>query len=416
MCPLSGDPFVFISMPYGDDFKGVAHRISHAVQNQGWRPYLVRDEAMAVPIVDTIGRMIRDCRLFIADVTGGNPNVLHELGQAQALDKPVIMISQTPPDGSPFMIRGQVIHNYHLSSLDELTLSLAKIIPKETTPTDTLRSMLVPASLVKPSQESKFVIAASPLSFRRSRGNGGGYPKLRRTYSDYVGVRAILQAFGSLYDFDTLPDLIDPEDFKDSALKQPMTLYCIASPKANRWTGTFLQAYHFLFTPRLSFRPDPDARNDNLRNVRVSIHRNNGLYQPDRWPVPSDQDRYYHDYGVIVRGPNPWFKDQMVVILAGRSSLGTEAACRAFTDKQMIDEIRQRLTGFKMSIEDHRDAFWALVKMDREEDDGQEEAIPSSLELCEVGQFSRISKRDWDALSAAAIGNPIPFEIPDYWS
>lgn len=98
-------------------------------------------------------------------------------------------------------------------------------------------------------------------------------------------------------------------------------------------------------------------------------------------------DRYQRDFGIIIRGQNPYNEKEMLVIMAGRSSLGTEAACRAFTDPKIIDEIRKRLSGLNVSLEDHKQAFWSLVSMNRMIGDEKEESILSSLQVAQVDIF-----------------------------
>jgi hypothetical protein len=245
--------------------------------------------------------------------------------------------------------------------------------------------MLVPASLGHPTKDSRFVIVASPLSYRRAMGRSGGYKKIRRTYSDYVGIRGVLQGFGSLYNFETLPDLVDPDDYDDVALVESMNLYCIASPKANRWTAKLMEQYHQNYVPRLEFRADPTSQN--LKNVNVSIYSDNALLTPPGWSANTENDRFGRDFGIIVRGPNPSHENSMVAIIAGRASLGTEAACRAFTDVNVITEIRNRLLSLKIDLENHKEAFWAVVSIEKVLGDGKEEAIPETLRVHQVDKF-----------------------------
>jgi hypothetical protein len=77
----------------------------------------------------------------------------------------------------------------------------------------------------------------------------------------------------------------------------------------------------------------------------------------------------------------------MLVILAGRSSLGTEAACRAFTDVAIITELRSRLAGMRIDMENHEQAFWLLVSIQKAMGDGKEEAIPETLRVHQVDKF-----------------------------
>ena len=250
--------------------------------------------------------------------------------------------------------------------------------------------MLVPASLGLPTNESRFAIVASPLSYRRAMRRHGGYKEFRRTSSDYVGVRGILQAFGLLYGFDALPDIIDPEDFDDVVIEEPMNVYSIASPKANVWTGKLLKELHKRWVPRLEFRADFASKD--LWNVAVSLCSDGNPLQPQGWDVNAQGDRYARDFGLIVRAPNPYHDGCMVTIMAGRSSLGTEAACRAFIDPAKASEIREWLGG-RVDLEDHKQPFWALVSLQRAIGDGREEARPETLSVDHVAASAPLRRR-----------------------
>jgi len=379
---------VFISCPFSGEFDDVSQAIKDVAESQRLEAYRVDQDNLAVPIAGAIEKKIRESRMVVADLTGGNPNVLHEVGQAQSLGKPLILISQDSPVSAPFNVRGLRVHEYTEGDIAGLRQILQKALSEATSPNETLRAMLVPSSLGHPSRESRFVVATSPLSYRRAMGRSGGYKKMRRTYSDYVGVRGILQAFGLLYGFETLPDLIDPEDYDDCAMAEPMTVYSIASPKANRWTGKLLSQFSERWVPRLDFRPDPASKN--LKNVKVSLYSDGVLLHPPGYKINAKGDRYGQDFGVIVRGPNPSHPDHMSVIIAGRSSLGTEAACLAFTDTDAISKIHDRLMGLEIDIEDHKEAFYAVVSLRRAIGDEREEAIANTMLVHQVGAFQSV--------------------------
>lgn len=269
-----------------------------------------------------------------------------------------------------------------LESLDELRTEDLK--PEETGESHTdpptgktglLASMIVPQSLFEASptlKHEKFVITGSPLSFRRAFKKGYGYDRFLKTYADYVGIRGILQAFGLLFGFDALPEILDPEDFTEEVLfSTEMNIYCIASPKANRWTGILMREFQKKWSPKLDFRSDPDLEENDLRDIRISLFQDGKPKHPDGWDLHHERDRYVQDYGIIIRGPHPIFPDKMIVILAGRSSLGTEAACRAFTDPTVIEQIHNWLQLKKIDLNDHRQAFRVLVSMKRHADEGR---------------------------------------------
>jgi len=189
-------------------------------------------------------------------------------------------VSQDEPTDAPFNVRGLRIIRYSENDLADLHRLGAAALAEATSPNEILRAMLVPSSLGRPTRESWYVIAATPISWRRARGRGG-YAKLRRTASDYLGVRGILQAFGLLYGFETLPDNINPEDFDDPVIQEPMNLYCLANPKANRWTREILMKYQQHWAPRIEFRAD--EKSPNLQNVVVSIFCDNKEVGPPGW-------------------------------------------------------------------------------------------------------------------------------------
>jgi len=378
---------IFVSLPFRPGFEVVFQTINNVANRQRLRAYRVDQDHMAEPIAQAIEKKIRESRIIIADLTDNNPNVLNEIGQAQTLGKPLILISQESPVNAPFNVRGLRIHKYDQQDLTGLSNFLEQALSSATSPNERLRTMLVPSSLGHPTKESRFVIVASPLSYRRARGQSGGYREFRPTSSDYVGVRGILQAFGLLYGFETLPDIVDPEDCEDDVIREPMSLYSIASPKVNRWTDKLLEQYHNdkRFVPKLGFKADSEASKD-LRNVKISLYSDNAILCPPGWRLNEDRDRYLKDFGLIVRGPNPYHQNQMMAIMAGRSSLGTEAACRAFTDSEKIDEIRKRLSGMDIDLENHEQAFYAIVSMSRTTDQKQLPDI-NTLRVHQVERF-----------------------------
>lgn len=377
---------IFVSFPFDGQFDVVFEAVREVAARRDLNAVRIdKSSLLAQPVSDTILRRIREARLVIADITGGNPNVLNEVGLAQAFGKPLVLMTQDEPINAPFNIRHFQILHYTPDNLPRLQQMVQKALSEATSPSEVLRAMLVPSTLGRPTTESWFVIAASPLSFRRAMGRKGGYKKLRRTSSDYAGVRGILQSFGLLFGFDALPDNLDPGDCDDCVLQESMNVYCIASPKANRWTSTLLDEYAKRWAPRLEFRAD--STSPDLRNVRVSIFCDGQMVCPLGWSINDEGDRYARDFGVIVRGPNPYHEDRMAAVIAGRSSLGTEAACTAFTTPAAIETIRQRLAGLDIDLENHKQPFWVIVSLQRALGDKKEEAIRESLRIERVERF-----------------------------
>ena len=379
---------VFVSIPYNgrfDDVYDLVYRLASQRQLQAVR--VDRLEKTMEPVATLIQRCIREARLVVADITGNNPNVLHEVGLAQALGKPLVLLTQDPPESAAFNVRGFALIKYDPHQWEQLEQKLSSALAEATSPNELLRAMLAPSTLGWPQVDTRFVVIASPLSYRRAQGRSGGYTKLRRTSSDYVGVRGILQGFGLLFDFDVLPDMLDPEDCHDSVLEEEMNLYCIASPKANRWTEIILEKYSRHWAPTLAFRPDPKSKD--VRNVSLSILSDGQVLGPPGWSFNDEGDRYQKDFGLIVRGPNPYHPDLMVAILAGRSSLGTEAACLAFTDPEKVKMIQDRIAPVGGTVENHKVPFWVLVSMQRAIGDHKEESIVETLTIERADVFAR---------------------------
>lgn len=376
---------IFLSMPFSEAFNPVADTIRHAAADEMHHVYRTDDQLLSQSIPSVIFHSIRESSIVIADLTDNNPNVLNEVGIAQAMGKPLILISQRSAEEAPFNIRSLRILTYVQTDLKQLSNKLRQALSEAASPSESLRMLLMPGSLGDPTQNIRFVIGASPLSYRRAMGRKGGYKKLRKTSSDHVGIRGIYQAFGLLYGFDALPDTVDPEDCDDDVLKEDMNLFCIASPKANRWTQLIMAEYSKRWVPKLEFRADETSKD--LRNVKISIFSDGSLIAPPGWPTNIDGDRYFRDFGLVVRGPNPFHDNRMVLIMAGRSSLGTEAACTAVTTDSCINEFRKRLKGIGFDLDEHRQPFWALVSMKRSQGDEKEEGLAQSLMVHQVDAF-----------------------------
>lgn len=89
----------FVLMPFEEPFNSYYEDIlKPAIREAGLEPKRA-DEIYGVrPIIDDIFSGIRGAAVLVADVTGKNPNVNYELGIAHALEKPVVIISQSVAD------------------------------------------------------------------------------------------------------------------------------------------------------------------------------------------------------------------------------------------------------------------------------------------------------------------------------
>jgi SIR2-like domain len=124
----------FVLMPFGAKFDAVYRTlIAPSVEDAGLS--VMRADEMTTPgfILEQIRSAIQQARLIVADVTGANPNVLYELGFAQASGKPVVMIAESA-DSAPFDIASQRIFVYGTSpseSRNELESAIRTVLSEE---------------------------------------------------------------------------------------------------------------------------------------------------------------------------------------------------------------------------------------------------------------------------------------------
>lgn len=93
------DPnLVFVLTPFHPEYKETYFAIKQTVEELGFRCSRGDDVFLSSNILQHIIQEIWSSRLIIADITSRNPNVYYELGIAQALGKPVLLIAQTADD------------------------------------------------------------------------------------------------------------------------------------------------------------------------------------------------------------------------------------------------------------------------------------------------------------------------------
>lgn len=324
---------------------------------------IVKDESFAGPIVEKIHELINEASICIADLTETNPNVMYEVGIALTLKKPVIFITQGDLRSIPFDIRHHRIVKYELGTdglnrlYHDLLATLRATIESGDSPTELIRQMLVPSSLGD--KDGLYVVAASPLSYREAfRSRGGWKERPLGTYSDHVGIRGLMQSFGSIFGLHRLPELLDPDDFHDDALAVPSHLYSIASPKANRLTGTIMKLFFEKREPKWEFKPDPESLD--LRNPKLLIRLNDKPYERVN---RMGGGRLVWDFGLVIRGPHPLDSSYMLLVMAGRSSRGTEASCLSVTDPGCVAKLHKVLKENRMDPDNHKHAFCAVVSI-----------------------------------------------------
>lgn len=83
------------------------------------------------PVMQKISAQIREARLVIGDISGANPNVMYEIGLAHAAKKPVLLLTQDPPEAAPFDLRHFDFVAYDMGDPDGLLRELDLALREE---------------------------------------------------------------------------------------------------------------------------------------------------------------------------------------------------------------------------------------------------------------------------------------------
>ncbi len=104
----------FILMPFSNQFQEIYEYIKAILQKSNFKAFRADEITGGGLIIDDITNKIASSAVIIADITGSNPNVLYEVGIAQALGKNLILIAQNI-EAVPFDIRSNRIIIYENS-------------------------------------------------------------------------------------------------------------------------------------------------------------------------------------------------------------------------------------------------------------------------------------------------------------
>ena len=119
---------VFVLMPFDVTSDELYHKmIAPAIDEAGLKPMRADDIIAPGSVMEQIRVGIQQCRFCIADLTGHNANVLFELGIAQTLGKPTLLLSQDISD-IPFDVAHQRVIPYSPKSLSEAKSAIASAL------------------------------------------------------------------------------------------------------------------------------------------------------------------------------------------------------------------------------------------------------------------------------------------------
>jgi hypothetical protein len=128
-----GRPYIFILMPFDEEWSGLVrdaiNRSCTELAAEGLQTECERADEIAKPgrITEQIIAAIHRADLIIADATGNNPNVMFELGFADALRKPIIVLNQDVV-AAPFDIKDWRAIPYSVKQLTAAEEELRRVV------------------------------------------------------------------------------------------------------------------------------------------------------------------------------------------------------------------------------------------------------------------------------------------------
>lgn len=121
------DTLIYVSQMYSKADERLFEAISSAATLAGAKTIRSLDTPHDIDILSGIKEMIQNAYLVIADVTGANPSVMYEVGHAQALGKPLILLADSSRS-IPSDLSGLRVIIYDLQSPSEIVSKLGKTI------------------------------------------------------------------------------------------------------------------------------------------------------------------------------------------------------------------------------------------------------------------------------------------------
>jgi hypothetical protein len=122
---------VFASMPFAAQYDDTfLVGIQPAALAVGAVAERVDYDGVAGNVVAQIRSLIKAAKVVVADLSGSRPNVLHEIGYAEALGKDVIQVCSTPLADLPFNVRNNQTISYSIGQTTKLRKRLESELSK----------------------------------------------------------------------------------------------------------------------------------------------------------------------------------------------------------------------------------------------------------------------------------------------
>lgn len=370
-----GRPFVFVIMAFRQHWS-TYRVIKSVVENETDRVCIRADDlpTSGHDLLGVIHLLIERADLVVAEISSERENVFYEVGYAIGRNRPLLLIADSSRD-IPTDLKGRSIICYEESR--EGGEMFERRLREALRTRLGSRYVLLQEMLTAPKPAPSFIVA-SPWYPTQRKGHPG-QRRDRRTFGDNLGIRGLLQAFGSLRGEDSGVELVSAQYSFENLGHEDINLYLVGSKWVNPLSGEMLRRIQENTGPERWYlgRIPRDPKTGTLlpnasREQEESGNYICGLYEitPEnckKWVGESKKDPEtgglvdWVDYGLLVRAPHPDWPDRVVMVLAGPNSLGTGAACLAATRSSKISEIRKMLPSGK-ELRDKLNPFWVLVK------------------------------------------------------
>jgi hypothetical protein len=362
-------------MSYQPEYDLLYGQISDAVEARtGLR--CVRADREPQPgreLLAKVHELILGASVVIADVTERSPNVYYEYGFATAHDRRPILFHCDDITAPTDLVGSEALrYRRNLAENEKFYDTLVACISRELrSPLPEQRRMLVGQNPFP-----AYIVAAPRVPGQNSK--HWWHPDERRTFGDNFGITGILTAYGNLFGTHRLPDLLHagyiPKDFHETN----GNFFCIGSPKVNSMSGRFLELIQQNRRPCWTMPELGDGH-----DKRVIIQGDPVLDALLAARIERGDDGTAADFGLIVRAPHPAHREHFVLIVAGRHSIGTQAACLMVTQQKLILQLERSLDNFGVVLRDTSQPFWAIVSGELQTDG----TVSNAVEIVKAGAY-----------------------------
>ena len=378
-----GRPYIFVIMAY-DDRWDLYERIKRLAEEHFGVTCVRADEikSSGYDLLEKIHLLIKRSEFVIAEISKPSANVYYEVGYTVAVqERPLLLIesgNEVPAD-----LSGLETVEYRRGSREAASTFETELVEhlraRLNCETGVLRDLLE-----APDPYPAYIVASPKYPTKYSRVHGQVYDM--RTFGDGLGILGLISAFASVWGVGRSVELVSGQHTPQELLEESLNLYLIGSDKVNPHVERALPLLQR--DAALSWVIDPVDGYEREGDWPGCLYRCSGT---EREAVEgrledlkgSGKPIWTEDYGLIVRGPHPFHRGRLVMVVAGAHSLGTGAACIAATRPERIREIKNSLPDGV--LEDKNSRFWVLVKGAVNREDGLLD--PTGVTIQEAGIY-----------------------------